>query len=54
MPKPVEAAAKSIDVAAAIDDGPFGGYQKLVVGATALLIVLDGADNQLLRTPSRR
>ena len=48
LPKPVEAAAKSIDVAAAIDDGPFGGYQKLVVGATALLIVLDGADNQLL------
>ena len=42
------AATNAVEVAAVIDEGPFGGYQKLVVAATALLIVLDGADNQLL------
>jgi MFS transporter, AAHS family, 4-hydroxybenzoate transporter len=38
----------TIDVAAAIDAGRFSGYQKLLVGATALMIILDGLDNQLL------
>jgi AAHS family 4-hydroxybenzoate transporter-like MFS transporter len=39
---------QTMDVAAAIDDGPFGGFQKRVIAGTALLIVLDGVDNQLL------
>ena len=38
----------SVDVAALIDDGRFTRYQQLLVAATALMIVLDGADNQLL------
>jgi MFS transporter, AAHS family, 4-hydroxybenzoate transporter len=37
-----------VDVATVIDESRFSPYQKLVVGATALLIILDGADNQLL------
>src|SRR5688572_7725835 len=39
---------KTVDVAALIDEGRFSGYQRLLVAATALMIVLDGADNQLL------
>ncbi len=39
---------KTFDVGAALDDGQWGGYQKLLVFATALTIVLDGLDNQLL------
>ena len=39
---------KTVDVAALIDGGRFSAYQQLLVGCTALLIVLDGADNQLL------
>jgi MFS transporter, AAHS family, 4-hydroxybenzoate transporter len=39
---------KTVDVAALIDAGRFSAYQRLLVAATALLIVLDGADNQLL------
>ena len=39
---------KTVDVAALIDGGRFSGYQRLLVAATALMIVLDGADNQLL------
>ena len=39
---------KTFDVGAALDDGEWGGYQKLLVFATALTIVLDGLDNQLL------
>ena len=31
-----------------IDDGRFSPYQKLLVAAAALLVILDGADNQLL------
>lgn len=38
----------AIDVARLIDDGPFGPYQRRLVAAAALLVVLDGADNQLL------
>ena len=40
--------AATVDVAALIDEGRFSGYQRLLVAATALMIVLDGADNQLL------
>ena len=39
---------KTIDVAAILDDGAWSTYQKLLVGATALTIILDGLDNQLL------
>ena len=39
---------KTVDVAALIDEGRFSAYQRLLVAATALMIVLDGADNQLL------
>src|SRR6185295_3645617 len=39
---------KTIDVGTALDEGQWGGYQKLLVFATALAIILDGLDNQLL------
>jgi AAHS family 4-hydroxybenzoate transporter-like MFS transporter len=39
---------KTFDVGTALDEGEWGGYQKLLVFATALTIVLDGLDNQLL------
>jgi AAHS family 4-hydroxybenzoate transporter-like MFS transporter len=39
---------KTFDVGTALDEGQWGGYQKLLVFATALTIVLDGLDNQLL------
>jgi AAHS family 4-hydroxybenzoate transporter-like MFS transporter len=39
---------KSVDVGTALDEGQWGGYQKLLVFATALAIILDGLDNQLL------
>lgn len=38
----------TIDVAAALDEGRWTGYQKLLVAGTALAIILDGVDNQLL------
>src|SRR5262245_42016074 len=38
---------KTVDVGAALDEGQWGGYQKLLVFATALAIILDGLDNQL-------
>ncbi len=36
------------DVGALLDEGQWSGYQKLLVAATALTIVFDGLDNQLL------
>ncbi len=38
---------KTVDVGKVLDDGHWGGYQKLLVFATALIIVLDGLDNQV-------
>ena len=38
----------NVDVASVIDEGRWSGYQKLLVAGTALAIVLDGMDNQLL------
>ena len=38
----------TFDVGAALDEGQWGRYQKLLVLATALTIILDGLDNQLL------
>jgi AAHS family 4-hydroxybenzoate transporter-like MFS transporter len=39
---------KTVDVGLMMDEGPWRGYQKLLVLSTALAIVLDGVDNQLL------
>jgi AAHS family 4-hydroxybenzoate transporter-like MFS transporter len=38
---------KTVDVGALLDDGQWGGYQKLLVFATALTIILDGFDSQV-------
>ena len=38
----------TIDVGSALDDAHWSGYQKLLVFATAMTIILDGLDNQLL------
>src|SRR3982751_5981550 len=39
---------KTVDVAAVLDEGRWTGYQKLLIAGTALTIILDGIDNQLL------
>jgi AAHS family 4-hydroxybenzoate transporter-like MFS transporter len=39
---------KTIDVGALVDEGPWTGYQKLLIFGTALTIILDGVDNQLI------
>jgi AAHS family 4-hydroxybenzoate transporter-like MFS transporter len=36
------------DIGTMLDEGPWSGYQKLLVAGTALTIILDGLDNQLL------
>jgi AAHS family 4-hydroxybenzoate transporter-like MFS transporter len=38
----------TVDVAALLDEGRWSPYQKLLIGGTALAIILDGMDNQLL------
>jgi AAHS family 4-hydroxybenzoate transporter-like MFS transporter len=39
---------KTVDVGALIDEGRWTGYQKLLIFGTALTIILDGVDNQLI------
>jgi AAHS family 4-hydroxybenzoate transporter-like MFS transporter len=39
---------RSVDVAALIDEGRFTAHQKALVAGTALMIILDGLDGQLL------
>jgi AAHS family 4-hydroxybenzoate transporter-like MFS transporter len=39
---------KAVDVGALVDEGRWSGYQKLLIFGTALTIILDGIDNQLL------
>lgn len=39
---------KTVDVGAALDEGRWTGYHSLLILGTALTIVLDGIDNQLL------
>lgn len=39
---------KTVDVGAILDEGDFGRYQKLLVFATAMTIILDGFDNQVM------
>ena len=36
------------DVSRALDEGRWSPYQKLLVGLTALTVIFDGIDNQLL------
>jgi MFS transporter, AAHS family, 4-hydroxybenzoate transporter len=38
----------TIDVGSVLDEGQWSSYQKLLVVATALTIILDGVDNQLI------
>ena len=38
---------KTVDVGSLLDDAEWGGYQKLLVFATALTIILDGFDSQV-------
>ncbi len=38
----------AVDLSPILDHGPFGGYQQFVVTLTALSIVIDGVDSQLL------
>jgi AAHS family 4-hydroxybenzoate transporter-like MFS transporter len=40
--------ASAVDVGALIDSGRWGGYQRVLVGLTALTIIFDGVDNQLM------
>jgi AAHS family 4-hydroxybenzoate transporter-like MFS transporter len=39
---------KTVDVGHVLDEGQWTGYQKLLILGTALTIILDGVDNQLL------
>jgi AAHS family 4-hydroxybenzoate transporter-like MFS transporter len=39
---------KTVDVGVLLDEGGWSGYQKLLIFGTALTIILDGIDNQLL------
>jgi AAHS family 4-hydroxybenzoate transporter-like MFS transporter len=39
---------KTVDVGALLDEGRSSGYQQLLIGGTALAIILDGMDTQLL------
>jgi AAHS family 4-hydroxybenzoate transporter-like MFS transporter len=39
---------KTVDVGQLLDEGRWSGYQKLLILGTALTIILDGIDNQLL------
>ncbi|MFT4255223.1 MAG: MFS transporter [Caulobacter sp.] len=41
-------ASKSVEIGPLLDHGPWGGYQKLVLFMTALAVILDGFDNQVL------
>ena len=39
---------KTVDVGTVLDEGRWTGYQKLLIFGTALTIILDGVDNQIL------
>ena len=39
---------KTVDLTSVLDEGRWSGYQKLLISGTALAIILDGMDNQLL------
>lgn len=50
MAKVATSPESSINVGRLLDDGRWTGYQQRLVGLTALAIIFDGADNQLLGT----
>ena len=39
---------KTVDLTTVLDEGRWSGYQKLLISGTALAIILDGMDNQLI------
>ena len=39
---------RHVDLTAVLDEGRWSGYQKLLISGTALAIILDGMDNQLI------
>jgi len=44
---------RTVDVGQVLDEGRWTGYQKLLIAGTALTIILDGVDNQLLPNAQR-
>jgi AAHS family 4-hydroxybenzoate transporter-like MFS transporter len=48
MNQSTQSAPNAVDPGRLIDEGRWSGYQKLLVAGTALTIILDGIDNQLL------
>ncbi len=48
MPAPPSQTADAVDLGHLLDDGRWTGYQKWLVLLTAITIVFDGIDNQLL------
>jgi AAHS family 4-hydroxybenzoate transporter-like MFS transporter len=44
---------KTVDVGQVLDEGRWTAYQKLLIAGTALTIILDGVDNQLLPNAQR-
>ena len=48
MPAPPSQPVDAVDLEHLLDDGPWTGYQKWLVLLTAVTIVFDGVDNQLL------
>ena len=48
MPAPASRTADAVDLGHLLDDGRWSGYQKWLVFLTALTIIFDGIDNQLL------
>ena len=39
---------KTVEVGPLLDESKWSGYQKLLIFGTALTIILDGVDNQLM------
>lgn len=48
MSQSSQPASKPVEIGPLLDHGPWGGYQKLVLFMTALAVILDGFDNQVL------
>ena len=48
MPAPASQTADGVDLGHLLDDGRWTDYQKWLVLLTAITIVFDGVDNQLL------
>ncbi|MBI1686047.1 MFS transporter [Caulobacter hibisci] len=48
MSQSSQTASRPVEIGPLLDHGPWGGYQKLVLFMTALAVILDGFDNQVL------